>query len=130
MCFHYHHRLQCSLSLASIGQTDRLSVCQSLGYFDRLFIENFEEVRVAQLTDISSHQLKTQFNSFPHDKILGQSKLKAFADKKIHVDFLRGRRGNGRKHCLSKRKCWLPAFSPFYTMFSKGFSYRVVKSQN
>ena len=29
-----------------------------------------------------------------------------------------------------KRKCWLPAFSLFPTMFSKGFFQRVVKSQD
>ena len=27
----------------------------------------------------------------------------------------------GRKHCRKRRKCWFPAFSPFPTMFSKGF---------
>ena len=27
-----------------------------------------------------------------------------------------------------RRKCWLPAFSPFPAMFSKAFSFRVVKS--
>ena len=26
-----------------------------------------------------------------------------------------------RKHCQKRRKCWLPAFSPFPTMFSKDF---------
>ena len=34
----------------------------------------------------------------------------------------------GRKHCWKRRKCWLPAFSPFSAMFSKGFIYRDVKS--
>ena len=34
----------------------------------------------------------------------------------------------GRKHCGKRRKCWLPAFSPFPTMFSKGFFFRVLKS--
>ena len=28
----------------------------------------------------------------------------------------------GRKHCGKRRKCWLPAFSPFPTMFSKASS--------
>ena len=28
-----------------------------------------------------------------------------------------------------KRKCWLPAFSPYSTMFSKGFFIKVVKSR-
>ena len=32
----------------------------------------------------------------------------------------------GRKHCGRRRKCWLPAFSPFAKMLSKGFLYRVV----
>ena len=36
----------------------------------------------------------------------------------------------GWKHYGKRRKCWLPAFSPFPLMFSKGFSYRVVKSQD
>ena len=33
----------------------------------------------------------------------------------------------GRKHCGKWRKCWLLAFSPFPTMFSKCFFNRVVK---
>ena len=28
---------------------------------------------------------------------------------------------NGGKHCGKRRKCWLPAFSPFPTMFSRAF---------
>ena len=36
----------------------------------------------------------------------------------------------GRKHCGKRRKCWLPAFSPFPLMFSKGYFLRVVKNQN
>ena len=36
--------------------------------------------------------------------------------------------GKGRKNCGKRRKCWLPAFSPFLSMFSKGFiSLKVVK---
>ena len=38
--------------------------------------------------------------------------------------------GMGRKHCGKRRKCWLPAFSPFPTMFSKGFFLRVVKCRD
>ena len=33
--------------------------------------------------------------------------------------------GMARKHC-GKRKCWLPAFSPFPTMFSKGLLFRLL----
>ena len=36
----------------------------------------------------------------------------------------------GRTHFGKRRKCWLPAFSPFPTMFSKGPFNRVVKSRN
>ena len=37
---------------------------------------------------------------------------------------------NGRKHFGKRRKCWLPAFSPFSTMFLKDFLYRIVKSHD
>ena len=36
----------------------------------------------------------------------------------------------GRKQWGKRRKCWLPAFSPFPTMFSKGYLFRVVKSHD
>ena len=36
--------------------------------------------------------------------------------------------GMGRKHFVKMRKCWLPAFSTFPTMFSKGFFFRAVQS--
>ena len=53
------------------------------------------------------------------------TKLKAFADNKLNVAkmmiFLLNRVEKSRKHCGKKRKCWLPAFSPFPTMFSKAF---------
>ena len=38
--------------------------------------------------------------------------------------------GIGRKHCGKRRKCWLPAFSSFPAMFSKGFFHGVVKSRD
>ena len=38
--------------------------------------------------------------------------------------------GMGRKHYGKRRKCWLPAFSPFPTRFSKGFFFRVDKSRD
>ena len=36
----------------------------------------------------------------------------------------------GTKNCRKRRKCWLLAFSPFPTMFSKGFFHRVVEGQD
>ena len=70
------------------------------------------------------------FNSLPNDKFLVWSKLKPIADDKINVtEKLKFDFGKGRKHYGKRRKCWLPAFSPFPTMFSKGFFSKVVKSQ-
>ena len=54
-------------------------------------------------------------NSLPNDKVLDWSKLKAFADDKINVTvnskFFMGRVEN----IVGKgKKCWLPAFFPFF----------------
>ena len=70
--------------------------------------------------------------SLPNDKISDWSILKAFADEKNKCDEkLKFVLVNGRKHSGKRKKEWLPpAFSPFPTMFSKGFFVRVVKSQD
>ena len=64
-------------------------------------------------------------NILPNVNIFDWSKLKAFADDKTEICL-----GMGRKHCRKRRKCWLPARSPFPTIFSKGFFFRVVKSKD
>ena len=78
----------------------------------------------------SMFQILTEyFSSLPKEKTLDCSKLKAFADNKINeaekmvICF-----GKDKKHCEKRRKCWLPAFSPFLTMFSTDFLYGVVNS--
>ena len=38
--------------------------------------------------------------------------------------------GESRKHCGKRRKCWLPAASPFPTIFLKAFFSRGVKSRD
>ena len=61
-------------------------------------------------------------NSLPNDKSVDLSKLKALADDQSNVTqklkFALGRIENivGKGE---NRKCWLPAFSPFPTMFFK-----------
>ena len=55
MCFRYHHRSQCSLSLASIELSNMTSF--NYGDFDGLFDEDFEKVTATQLIDISTQQL-------------------------------------------------------------------------
>ena len=71
----------------------------------------------------------TCIKCLPNSNILDQPKSKAFADAK--TNWLKN--SNlfwERKHCGKKRKCWLPAFFPFPTMFSKGFLPWVVKSRD
>ena len=67
-------------------------------------------------------------NSLPNDNFLDRTKFKAFADDKLYVAKI--------MICVFDRvekiagKCWLRAFSPFPTMFSKGFFLRVVESRD
>ena len=57
-------------------------------------------------------------------KILDVTILKAFPDNKSNIAnmtiFLYDK---SRKHCGKGRKCWLPAFSPFLTVFSKALLF-------
>ena len=69
----------------------------------------------------------SRLNCLPNNKILDWSKLKGFADDKVKVAEVEICIEKGRKQCGKRRKCWLPAFSPFPTMFSKGFFLRAVK---
>ena len=70
------------------------------------------------------------FNSLPDDKTLDWSKFKAFADDKINATNIEICFGKSRKYCGKRRKCCLPSFSPFPTMFSTGFLYKVVESRD
>ena len=69
-------------------------------------------------------------NSVPNNKILTLTILKGFADDKINVTqklkFVLGRVEN----IVGKGENAGNQFSPFPTLFSKGFLYRVVKSQD
>ena len=68
------------------------------------------------------------FNSLPNDKFLDSSNLKAFADNKLNLaEKLKFVLGRVETIVRKRRKYWLPVFSPFPTMFSKGFFFRVVK---
>ena len=74
------------------------------------------------------YPVPTMFYSLQNKKSLDWSKLKAFAEDKINETKIEIRFGKGKKHCGKRRKCWLPAFSTFPTMFLNGFYFRVVKS--
>ena len=57
-------------------------------------------------------------NSLSKNKISDWSKFNAFADDKIELtEKIEICFGKGRKHCGKRRKCWLPAFTPFPTSF-------------
>ena len=57
---------------------------------------------------------RTSTNSLPNDKILARSKMKALADDKINVTrILKLVFGMVENIVGKRRKCWLPAFSPF-----------------
>ena len=85
--------------------------------------QKFLRVKISRIT----------FNPFTNDKIFDGTKLKKFEDNKLNVakmtislfDIAENNMGKGEnagyQHFLKRRKCWLPAFSPFLTLFSKAF---------
>ena len=62
--------------------------------------------------------------------------MKAFADNRCNVAKIMNSVFDRTEKIGKERKCWLPAFSPFYpfspfpTMFSKAFFFIVVKILN
>ena len=69
-------------------------------------------------------------STLPNDKKYDQFEFKEFEDNKLNITKkLKFVLGKSRKQCRKRRKCWLPAFSPFPTMFSRGLFIRVVKSK-
>ena len=68
---------------------------------------------------------------FTKQQNLDLSELEAFADNKINVAQMMIFLFEWVVNIVEKKiKCWLPAFYPFPTMFSKGFFPRFVKSQD
>ena len=78
------------------------------------------------------HQICTPklFSPFPNDKSLDVSKLKAFADEKIKVAKMTISLFDRVENTWKRRKFWSPPFSPFPTVFSKAFFFKVIKSQD
>ena len=61
--------------------------------------------------------------SLPNNKILALNKFEEFADDKFNAaKILISFFDRAVKHCGKRRKCWLPAFSSFPTMFLKGLN--------
>ena len=69
--------------------------------------------------------MTNKFNTLQDNHILDWSKWKALADDKlIMTSKLEICYWQDRKHCGKRRKCRLPAFSPFPTMFSKDLFFQ------
>ena len=63
-------------------------------------------------------------NPLPNGKILNVTKFKAFADDKFSVARMTFSLPDTVENTVEKRsKIWLPAFSPFPTVFSKAFFF-------
>ena len=58
-------------------------------------------------------------NSLPNDKIPDWSIVEAFADDKLDVVKMVISLFDKSENTGKRRKCWLPAFSPFPTVFLK-----------
>ena len=70
-------------------------------------------------------------DSLLNNKILDQSKLKAIVDDTVNMTHrIEIHCGQNRNIFGKRKKCRLPAFSPFPSMFSKGFFLRVVKHRD
>ena len=63
----------------------------------------------------------TKRQNFGLDQIESICRQQNICDANTKICF-----GKGRKGCGERTKCWLPAFSPLPTMFSKGYFFRVV----
>ena len=60
------------------------------------------------------------FKALPNDKILDWPKLKSLADDNLNVaKMMISLYGRAENIMVKRRKWWLPAFSPFPTMFSE-----------
>ena len=105
-------------------------------FFLQYFLPNFKKNRVIQIklnmsnANVSSFQSSgkeltlyqmTDLCIWPNSNILQMT---------INVSKTGICSGKGRKHCGKRRKCCLSAFSSIPTMFSKGFSLRIVESRD
>ena len=66
--------------------------------------------------------VEVSFELLTKRKKIDRSKFKAFADDKLNVAKIMIPVFDRVKHCGNGKKGWLATFSPFPTLFSKGFS--------
>ena len=105
-------------------------IFQTLGNHRRVgFLEHWRKKEKILLSSISSFpQYFYPINSLPNDNVLEWPNFKAFADGHKHVtQILTFVLEKVESNVKKRRKCWLPAFSPFPTMFSKAVFLMVIK---
>ena len=117
---HCEKRRQCCKQHFFLFQQYSWPSCIQISIFKPDLFHNFKMLSISIIL-----LLGKRVNSLPNDKILDEAKLKEFADDKIKSMKLIWL---GRKYCGKRRKCWLPLFSPFPTMFSNGFFLGFIKS--
>ena len=123
-CFSFYSNVFISFYLSSFQLSlTRNSIYLLSVYKD--FIEMKYHITPFQIPKYNLVKKKVLFSSLPYNKILPRSRLKAFQYLKGHLTyiFLKGRKQYGKR-----RKCRLPAFSPFSTMFSNFFSSDIMPS--
>ena len=67
-------------------------------------------------------------NYLLNDKSLALTKMKTFADKRFNVATMMIAVFDGDESYGKRRKCWLPVFSSFPTIFSKELHFCFVKT--
>ena len=85
----------------------------------------------AQYRLASVYMLCRSINPLLKDKISDSNNLKPFADNKIIINLAQNIISVSERieNIVGKRrKCWVPAFSTFPTMFSKAFFLKIIKT--
>ena len=82
----------------------------------------FHQIKIDKLMyRLTSEKGNNRFNPFPHDKILDQTKLKAFADERFNVTKMIISVFDRVKNIVGKGEIACTGNFSFSTMFSEGF---------
>ena len=91
------------------------------------FLKGFVFEKLKQLWE----KIGMLLNSLPNDKIWDLIKTEAFADDKLDIAEMEISVFDWIQKLRRKlRKCWFTAFSSFPTIFSTGFFFRIIISQD
>ena len=78
---------------------------------------------------MSKHHSTYMYNPLPNDNFFRLVLIECiFRQHNSHDSKIENCVGKSRKHCRKRRKCWLPAFSPFPKAVQRASSTRVDES--